>query len=182
MDQKFEARLDLRVGIAGLLAFLFLLSGCRSRSEYNPFVDMGSYDTVVIEDFEGPGNAGYSFAERVARSLARETHFRRILRESPETAALRIRGRITRYSRGNPAMRLRYGHNIGNARFSAAVRIEDSRTGDFVASLVLNETYDQSKDRERVHQNLDTLMERAAVHLAEEIREWVDERGRQNRS
>jgi hypothetical protein len=68
-------------------------------------------------------------------------------------------------------MRLRYGHNIGNARFSAVVQIEDFATGDFVASFSLSETYDTTRDRERVHQDLDTLVERAAVRLAEKLTE-----------
>jgi len=157
--------------VVGLLTILVAATGCRSTSDYNPFVDIGSYDTVVIEDFEGPGNAGYAFAERIARTFARETHFRQILRESPDASALRIRGKITRYTRGNPAMRLRYGHNIGNARFAADVRIEDYKTGGFVASFSIYETYDTTKDRERIRQKLDTLMERAAVSLTEKLRE-----------
>ncbi len=66
-------------------------------------------------------------------------------------------------------MRLRYGHNIGNARFSVIVQIEDFASGDFVSSFSLSETFDTTRDRERVHQNLDTLVERAAVRLAEKL-------------
>ncbi len=157
-----------------LLVLVVAISGCRTVSDYNPFAEIRSFEAVVINDFEGPGTAGFEFSERVARSIQSSGLFSQILREKPQGKALRIRGKITRYSRGNPAMRLRYGHNIGNARFSAAVRVEDHATGDFVASFSLNETYDSTKDRERVNQNLDTLMERAAVRLAEKLAELAN--------
>jgi hypothetical protein len=168
MDEKTARKIYIPLSLLVLVASI---SGCRTVSDYNPFAEIGSFESVVIEDFEGPGTAGFEFSERVARSVQSTGLFSQILREEPLGEALRIRGKITRYSRGNPAMRLRYGHNIGNARFSAVVQIEDFATGDFVASFSLSETYDTTRDRERVHQDLDTLVERAAVRLAEKLTE-----------
>jgi len=85
-----------------------------------------------------------------------------------------IQGKITRYSRGNPAIRLRYGHNIGNARFSVIVQIDDFATVDFVASFSFIETYDTTRDMERVHQDLDTLVERATIRFVEELVELAN--------
>lgn len=161
-------------GFVAGLGLALLLAGCSSIEDYNPFAEIGSIDTVVIEDFEGPGTAGFEFSERVARSIKATGQFLDILREKPPGKALRIRGKITRYSRGNPATRLRYGHNIGNARFYAVVQVQDYETGDFVASFALNETFDTTRDRERVNQDLDTLVERAAIRLAEKLAELAE--------
>ena len=160
----------------GLIVMIVAVSGCRTVSDYNPFAGIESFEAVVIDDFEGPGTAGFEFSERVARSIQSSGLFSQILREEPQGEALRIRGKITRYSRGNPAMRLRYGHNIGNARFSAVVQIEDFATGDFVASFSLSETYDTTRDRERLHQDLDTLVERAAIRLGEKLADLANGR------
>lgn len=158
----------------GLIVLIVAISGCRTLNDHNPLAEIASFEAVVIDDFEGPGTAGFEFSESIARSIQSSGLFSQILREKAQGEALRIRGTITRYSRGNPAMRLRYGHNIGNARFSVAVRLEDYATGDFVASFSLNETYDTAKDRERVNQNLDTLIERTAVRLAEKLTELAN--------
>ena len=154
---------------------IFLSHGCRTSSAFNPFVSIGSYKTLVIEDFEGPGSSGHVFAERVARALALEGHFEAILRKDPESRAARIRGRISRYDRGNAALRLRYGHNLGNARFSATVIVEDYESGELIASIKLSESYDSSDPHNRVHQDLDALAERAAQQLAVELMNSVRE-------
>lgn len=158
-----------RIGALVQLLVLVALAGCRSTNEYNPFFDIADYDTVVVEDFEGHDTVGYAFAERVGRSLTDTGKFTRIVREKPEGEAILVRGKITRYSRGNPAMRLRYGHNIGNARFSAVVTVEDYRTRDLIATINLNETYEWMKDRSRITQDLDTLLDKAARQLADEL-------------
>ena len=90
-------------------------------SDYNSFVEIGSFDVEVIEDFEGPGTEGFEFSEGVVRSIQSSGLFSQILQEEPHGEVLRIRGRIIRYSRGNPAMRLRYGHNIDKAHIDLAI-------------------------------------------------------------
>ena len=47
-----------------LVTMVMSLSGCLSTTEYNPFVDIDVSRGVVVEDFEGPGKAGYEFAAR----------------------------------------------------------------------------------------------------------------------
>ena len=144
--------------------------GCRTTSEYNPFASVSSYDTIVIEDFEGPGRSGYEFAERVAQAFATEGIGSRIVRSQETGRALRVEGVVTRYSRGNAAMRLRYGHNIGNARFAAKAVVTDNETGELVARVYLNESYDAVRDRnQRIHQDVDALAERAAQDFAKKL-------------
>jgi len=68
-------------------------------------------------------------------------------------------------------MRLRYGHNIGNASFAAIVRLEDYHTGDFVGVVKLKETYRVVDRQNRILQDVDDLAERAAQDLATQLLE-----------
>jgi hypothetical protein len=155
----------------GLVAIGMGLAGCHSTTEYNPFVDVDAYEVVVVEDFEGPGKSGYEFAARVTRALSTAGLFSSVVRAEPDGPALRLRGEVTDYDRGNPAMRLRYGHNIGNASFAAIVRLEDYHTGDFVGVVKLKETYRVVDRQNRILQDVDDLAERAAQDLATQLLE-----------
>lgn len=159
------------IAMGGVWALLVV--GCSTTSEYNPFASVSSYETIVIEDFGGPGRSGYEFAERVAQAFASEGIGGRIVRSIDEEGrALRVQGVVTRYSRGNAAMRLRYRHNIGNARFAAKALVTDNETGELIARVYLNESYDAVRDRsQRIHQDLDVLAERAAQVFAKELAE-----------
>ncbi len=143
--------------------------GCRTTEEFNPFSNFDDYEIIVVEDFGGPGTVGFEFAERVARSLASGGRFRTIERSEPEGRALRMRGNVVQYKKGNPALRLRYGRNVGNARVSVEVRLEDYATGDFVASFRVSESYEKELTRTILHQDLGTLAERAADAVAERV-------------
>ncbi len=154
-----------------LVAIGASLSGCLSTTEYNPFVDFDAYDIVLVEDFEGPGKVGYEFAARVTRALSTAGLFSSVVRTEPDGPALRVIGKVTDYDRGNPAMRRRYGHNIGNASFAAVVRLEDYHSGDFVGVVKLKETYQVVDRRDRLHQDVDDLAERAAQDLATQLLE-----------
>ena len=153
------------------IAMVIGLWGCRSTTEYNPFVDIDAYEVVVVEDFEGPGKAGYEFAARVTRALSTSGLFSSVVRTEPGEPALRVLGKVTDYDRGNPATRMRYGHNIGNASFAAVVRLEDYHSGDFVGAVKLKETYRVVDRRNRLHQDVDVLAERAAQDLATQLLE-----------
>jgi len=154
-----------------LVAMGMALSGCLSTTEYNPFVDLDDYEVAVVEDFAGPGKSGYEFAARVTRALSAAGLFGSVIRAEPDGPALRVGGEVTDYDRGNPAMRIRYGHNIGNASFAAVVRLEDYHTGDFVGVIKLKETYQVVDRRNRIHQDVDDLAERAAQDLATQLLE-----------
>jgi len=154
-----------------LVAIGMGLSGCHSTTEYNPFVDVDAYEVVVVEDFEGPGKSGYELAARVTRALSTAGLFSSVVRAEPDGPALRLRGEVTDYDRGNPAMRLRYGHNIGNASFAAIARLEDYHTGDFVGVVKLKETYRVVDRQNRILQDVDDLAERAAQDLATQLLE-----------
>lgn len=154
-----------------LVAMGMGLSGCLATTEYNPFVDIDAYEVAVVEDFAGPGKAGHEFAARVTRALSTAGLFASVVRTEPDGPALRVSGEVTDFDRGNPAMRLRYGHNIGNASFAATVRLEDYDTGDFVGVVKLKETYQVVNRRNRLHQDVDDLAERAAQDLATQLLE-----------
>ncbi len=156
----------MTVVFAGLSVTLL---GCLTTEERNPYVDIESYDTVVIEDFSGH-ESGYEFSERFAKELSQFGPFERVLRMKPDARAIRIRGEITTHEKGNPALRARYGRNIGNARFGAMAYLEDYETGEFIASLKVYESYSREPShRQRIHQSIETLIARAARQLAEEV-------------
>lgn len=156
--------------VASFVIFLAIfLAGCRTTSEFNPFVSISSYQTVVIEDFDGPGSSGYDFAERIARFLSRAGLFKDILRQDPEGRAIRIEGVVTRYEKGNAAMRLKFGPAMGQARFAAKVNLYDYQSGDFIGSLKISESFEATGPRAPIVQDLDTLAERGAERVAEEL-------------
>ena len=139
------------------VAMVISLSGYLSTTEYNPFVDIDVYEVVFLEDFEGPGKAGYEFAACVTRALSTSGLFSSVVRAELVGPALRVLGKVTDDDRGNPAMRMRYGYNIGNACFAAVVRLEDYQSGDFVGAVKLEETYQALDRRNRLHQDVDVL-------------------------
>ena len=53
-------------------------------SDYNSFVEIGSFDLEVIEDFEGPGTDGFEFSEGVVRSIQSSGLFSQILQKKPQ--------------------------------------------------------------------------------------------------
>jgi len=160
-----------------LAALLFLLVGCNSTTEFNPYVAWDRYETVQIADFEGPGLSGYQFAERVARAIAQTGRFQSISRtEEVEGNAVLIRGKVTEYESGHAGLRLKYGPNVGRAKFSALVRIEDLETGDYIGTIELDQGVEMVGPRRRFTPELDELAERAAREVAEEILLEVDAR------
>ena len=72
----------------------------------------------------------------------------------PASGVLR---KVTDDDRGNPAIRMRYGYNIGNASFAAVVRLDDYLSGDFVRAVKLEETYQVLDRRNRLHQDVVVL-------------------------
>ncbi len=159
----------MRVVASFIIVSVIFLAGCRTTSEFNPFVSISSYETVVIEDFDGPGNSGYDFAERIARSLSKAGLFKDILRQDPEERAIRIEGVVTRYEKGNAALRLKFGPAMGQARFAAKVNLYDHQSGDLIGYLKISESFETSGPRAPIVQNLDTLAERGAERVAREL-------------
>ena len=78
---------------------------------------------MVVEDFEGPGKAGYEFAARVTRVLSTSGLFSSVVRAESVGPALRELGKLTDDDRGNLSVRMWYGHNLGNVSFAAVVRL-----------------------------------------------------------
>lgn len=168
-------RLKASIVASSALASLLLLASCRSSSEFNPYASIGSYDTVVIEDFEGPGTSGYEFAERLSRAISRNGLFQDIMRHEAEGRAMRITGVVLRYEEGNAALRIKYGATMGNARFKVQVDLEDFETGDFIGSMVIVEEFEIVGPTAPKRQNVDTLAERAARDVADRVQAAIDE-------
>ena len=51
-------------------------------SDYNSFVEIGSFDLEVIEDFEGPGTDGFEFSEGSCGRSSRLDSFPKSCRRS----------------------------------------------------------------------------------------------------
>ncbi len=159
-----------RAGKVFVAIVALALAGCASISEYNPFVSMSDYRSVAIESFEGPGSSGGVFAERLGRAFADAGIDRRVAGLAYSGKALLVKGSVVVYDRGNAAERLRFGRNIGNARFAAQVIVVDLETGDPIASVLVRESYDGALDGRRiVHQDVEALAERAARRFVEEL-------------
>ena len=133
------------------------LSGYLSTTEYNLFVDIDVYEVVVLEDFEGPGKAGYEFADRVTRALSTSGLFSSVVRAESVGPPSIVSRKVTDDDRRNSALRMRYGYNIGNASSAAVVRLEDYLSGDFVGAVKLEETYQVLDRRNRLHQDVVVL-------------------------
>ena len=68
----------------GLIVMFFAISGCQTGNDYNSFVEIGSFDVEVIEDFVGPGTEGFEFSKGVVRSIRLSGLFSQILQEKPQ--------------------------------------------------------------------------------------------------
>ena len=170
-------RLWIDVFRVSVLGALYLLGGCRSVSEFNPYVSIGSYDTVVVEDFEGPESSGFDFAERLARAISRIGLFRDVARIEANGRAIRIKGTVLRYERGNAALRIKYGRTMGNARFKVQVDLEDFESGDFIASIVMTEEFETVAPRAPRKHDVNALAERAARKVADNLLTSISEVG-----
>ncbi|MEM9159548.1 MAG: DUF4410 domain-containing protein [Verrucomicrobiota bacterium] len=101
------------------LALALIFSGCASTKDWNPFADLPSHDTVTVVDFESDDPAlGKRFADQVASELVRLQIFRDVSRGEPDGKSIVLRGEILKYKKGNPALRLKMGPNVGNGEFA----------------------------------------------------------------
>ena len=155
--------------MVSVLGALSLSAGCRSVSEFNPYISIGSYETAVVEDFEGPEASGFEFAERLARAISRNGLFKDIMRSEANGRAIRIKGTVLRYERGNAALKIKYGRTMGNARFKVQVDLEDFESGDFIGSIVMTEDFEAVGPRDPRKHDVNKLAERAARKVADRL-------------
>ena len=138
---KMTVNRENKYGWILILAFGVLLSGCRSTSEWNPFVDLDGYDSLVVADFEDQGNgAGKLLADQVASELMRTGDYREVLREPTEGDSILVEGTIRRYVVGNVAARIKFGKVVGQSSMTVEVRVSVEPGDEFVGSFVVDES------------------------------------------
>ncbi|MDQ8204890.1 DUF4410 domain-containing protein [Pelagicoccus sp. SDUM812003] len=162
----------VRFWVGFLLVLGLMVAGCRSTSDWNPFVDLSSYEVIVIEDFEDRGTGvGSELADQVASELLRLGDYREVLREPTGDNSIVVEGDVQRYVEGNVPARIKYGSAVGQSSMKVEVRISVEPSQQFVGSFTITEsTLMTGPDARRTgREDIDWIQREVARQIAERL-------------
>ena len=140
----------MRSSILVLLLSFFLVacgttSGIKHGGNESSQLNLSSYSMVTIGDFSDstkkqdlPVSASRDFGDLIAREIIKKAVFDEVTKEPVDTQAITIGGEITRYAKGNAALKALVGFGAGSTYFDAKVTFHDSISGEFLGEVVVD--------------------------------------------
>jgi hypothetical protein len=149
--------------------------------------DFSRFSKVIVRDFENAVEsktkdaakrevqmsqataAGKRFADLIAEGLKGNPAFSSVAREGePDAQTLVIGGQVTKYKKGNRALRLVVGFGAGSANFDARVSFVDGASGSELSHVVVDKNSWFLGGIMAAAQTVDDFVEGAATKVAEE--------------
>ncbi|MEM7220754.1 MAG: DUF4410 domain-containing protein [Pseudomonadota bacterium] len=168
-----------------LTAFCVLaLTACGSTGPIKPAegeegaqsLDFSSYDQVIVRAFADgtkkqnmPETAGRLFADIIAAEVRSTGEFESVQVDDGEGRAIVIGGDVTRYARGNGAMKFLVGLGAGSTHFEAEVTFVDSETGETLGNLSVDKNSWALGGAIAASQSVEDFMTAAARKIAKEM-------------
>ena len=173
-----------------LFASLSLVA-CGSTGSIKPVGDEAtaanftSYDTVLVDVFSDatkkqnmPEYAGRQFTDIVVTEIKATNQFENVGTvdtTEPTGRAIRISGDITRYAKGNGALKVLVGFGAGSTHFEADVNLTDAETGTPLGQMVVDKNSWALGGAIAASQSVEDFMTRAAKKIAKDLTAGAEE-------
>ncbi len=149
--------------------------------------DFARFNKVIVRDFENAvvvttknaakrevelsqaTAAGRRFADQIAEGLKGNPAFASVERTgTPDAETLVISGKVTKYKRGNAALRLMVGFGAGSANFDARVAFIDGANNGEISTITVDKNSWFLGGILAATQTVDDFLDSAASKVAEE--------------
>lgn len=162
-------------------------SASLSADRANHAGDFSRYTEVLVRDFGNQTKistrnaakrevaeaqaitAGKRFADQIAAGLKSGGSFEQVLRDGePGPQTLVIQGDVTKYKKGNAALRMMIGLGAGSSNFDARVAFVDGATGEELSFITVDKNSWFLGGAIAATQTADDFIDGAATKVAEE--------------
>jgi hypothetical protein len=193
---EFAARSSIaRVALAGS-ALIMGLAACGTTSSLNSGpqasgnIDLTGYSRLLVTDFVDEASAKadpetqqtvrikveaarQEFPDQIASTVKTQGGFGEVSRASslagPDPATLVMRGAITQWEDGSPAMRMLIGFGAGNARLDARIELLDGGSGEVLGTWIVDKNSWALGGAVAAAQSPETFLPGAAKGIGEEL-------------
>jgi hypothetical protein len=182
--------------ILALFAIILSLAGCGTTSSLasNPKasgnIDLTANSRLLVTDFADEASskaapevrpivklkveaALKSLPDQIASTVTDRGAFKEVSRAevlpSPDASMLVMRGAVTQWEDGNPAMRMLIGFGAGNARFDARIELLDGGSGEVLGTWIVDKNSWALGGAIAATQSPETFIPGAAKSIGDEL-------------